>query len=315
MNETKKSVNTTETQKNEIYTPNFIRFGRFTIKDINSDTFFNCKKDSDIIAALKLYKYYTTKGGYIIGLFQNRLAEYIAKRLYPNVSPYLFDKGCSNYLNLPYVEVKENGKKNIYSTNLKCVESVHLAKTVKITPQGMISYLPFKPKSGVLTDEIAEIVVEFFTDKYTIGWALYKCVNTGDYHIKHINDYIALYKTQNNIKSTETTQKQDLFAENQDKTSNNKNDSLHSVLFEGVDNSDFNALSERCKLIRNIVHLHTCNNAGLERILSETEKVTDNYLLEKDKQEIKSCLDLDDTPPEMIKEILKLVRRNKGSLK
>lgn len=304
-----------ETQNKE-FIPKFIRVGKFSILEEKSGEMFNCKEKEDILAALKLYRYYTVKGFYNnnTGLYQNRLAEYIAKKLYPNVTPHLFDTCYSHYYNIPAVTINENGNKCIYSTNIKCVESVHLSKTVKIEPQGMISYLPFKPKKGDLTDEIAEIVVEFFTDKHTIGWALQKCRQTGDYHINHINDYIALYKTQNNIKSTETTQKQDLFIM-QDETNNNKDDSLHSVLFDGIDNSDFNALSERCKLIRNIVHLHTCNNAGLERILSETEKVTDNYLLEKDKQEIKSCLDLDDTPPEMIKEILKLIRRNKGSLK
>ena len=318
MNAITKQVNTTETQKREIYTPNFIRLGvgGFLIKDVNSGEgrVFDCKKESDILAALKLFVYYTTKGVRIdTGLTQNRLAEYIAKRLYPNVTPYLFDTCYCHYLKIDDVTVKENGNKTVYSTSAKCVDSVNLLKTVKITPQGMISYNPFKPEKGDLTNDIAEIVVEFFTDKYTIGWALQKCKQLGDYKLEHINDYIALQKTQNHIKQPEINQNEKQVIKNNDlfntpdKTSDNKDDNLYSYLFGDVDKDNFIKLIERCHLIRNIVHLHTNNNAQFEKIVSDTENATNNYLLEKYKQIIKSRVD--NGTPEMIKELLEVSYR------
>ena len=272
MNETKKSVNTTETEKE--YIPDFVRVGEFSIQDrITGKIFDDLRQNNQTRAACRMYRIvtyptYPLKKTNIVYLAYKRVLEYVIKCVYPDIKPDPF-------------------------YTLGGVDKV----------KNISSLLRSLPENRTMSDELARHIVKFFTSDNIINIAIEKCRITGNTHKKYRENFVKINKE----KQVTTNENNDLFNE-QDKTGNDKDDSLYSVLFEGVDNSDFNALRERCKLIRNIVHLHTCNNAGLERILSETEKVTDNYLLEKDKQEIKSYLDLDNVPPERIKEILKLIK-------
>lgn len=279
MNETKKSVNTTETEKE--YIPDFVKVGEFSIQDRKSLKKFDCRLSNQVRAACNMYKFYSfasSKAGkksFIERLFYYRVTEYLVKHELPN-APNMFDN---------YVPYQKHYKGDNYIGDRVLFPNM------------------------ALSDDRARIIVKLFTTS-DIKIAIAKC----KINVKTQGEFAKEWgRIKEEITAT-ANKNSDLFNE-ETKTSNNKDDSLYSTLFCGVDKSDFIKLRERCKLIRNIVHLYTCNNIEFERLLSETEKATNNYLLEKDKQEIKSCLDLDNVPPEMIKEILKFIKGNKGSLK
>lgn len=255
------------------FIPQFVAVGDYSIQDRISGKLFDCRKSNQVRGACDLYKFYTDPSEI------NDTVVFIDHLFYQRVCEYLI-KNKYPHLPNPFDD---------YNVSISQIKGVKKAL----------------PPDYIYSNDTAKIIVKLFTSD-DINIAIKRCRITGKAHERYKEEFIKLVKSRKQVNINKNS---DLFNK-ETKTSNNKDDSLYSTLFCGIDKSDFIKLREHCKLIRNIVHLYTCNNIEFERLLSETEKATNNYLLEKAKQEIKSCLDTE-TSPERIKEILKFIKGNK----
>ena len=277
MNETKKSVNTTETEKE--YIPDFVRVGEFSIQDrITGKIFDDLRQNNQTRAACRMYRIVTHPTGpagktNTVYLFFQRISEYLIKCVHPDIKPDPFYTLGGFY---------------------KVLDGFYKVKKIS-------ALLRSFPENGTMPDELAKHIVEFFTSDNIINIAIEKCRITGNTHEKYKENFVKINKE----KQVTANENNDLFNE-QDKTGNDKDNSLYSVLFEGVDLSDFNKRLCRYNFICNILHLYTYNKVQFQHIMSEEEKAINNHSLEKLKKTIEHYVE-NETSLDRIAEILKFI--------
>lgn len=258
-------------KENKEFIPQYVAVGEFSIQDrITGKLFDDMHQTNQIRAACKMF----------------RIITYPSYPLEKTNVVYLFYKRVLEYLiKCVYPDIKPDPFNNFGVFN-------------KIRKVGAL--FRNMPPNITIPDDMARYVVKLFTSD-DIKIAIEKCRITGDTHEKYKENFVKINKEKQAIENKNN----DLFNE-QNKTNENKNDSLHSVLFEGVDLSDFNKRLCRYNFICNILHLYTYNKVQFQRIMSEEEKAINNHSLEKLKKTIEHYVE-NETSFDRIAEILKFI--------